>query len=186
MVGRHAATWWSLTTISITAYNKPIMWAKQTRGFTIFELMVVILVVGILAAVTLVLYNGSQDRARFGSYKNDIVRINEAITVYYGEKGVYPLGDGSSASGCITGTGNFMPNSGLSPSYINPMPNVPNYKGGVNYYAYCWSGNGADYKVLRLVSSGTVPSVEQDSSVTMDPNRGWRGWGFWSPGGSTL
>lgn len=162
------------------------MWAKQTRGFTIVELMIVIIVVGILASITIVAYNGSQQRARFASYKSDIVRLNEAITVYYGENGRYPYGNGSSTGSCVSGTSNFMPSSGLSPAYINPMPNVPSYNGGANYYAYCWSTNGTDYKVLRLVPSGTVPSVEQDSSVTMDPNRGWRGWGFWSPGGSAL
>jgi general secretion pathway protein G len=35
---------------------------KQT-GFTIVELLIVIVVIGILAAITLVAYNGLQDRA---------------------------------------------------------------------------------------------------------------------------
>ena len=162
------------------------MWAKQ-KGFTIVELTIVIIIIGLLATVTLVLYTGSRQRASFASYKSDIVRINEAITVYQSENGKYPLGDGTSASGCVSyspSNPNFI--SGLYPSYINPMPIPPNYNGGANYYAYCWNGSGAEYKVLRLVPSGTVPSVEQDSSITVDPNRGWRGWGFWSPGGSAL
>lgn len=165
------------------------MWAsKQTQsGFTIIELIVVVIVIGILASVSTVVYRGSQERARFASYKSDIVRINEAITLYNSENGRYPLGDGTSASGCTTGSGtSFMANSGLVPGYISRMPDVPNHNGGVNYYAYCWNGSGAEYKIVRLVSSGTVPSVEQSTDVTMDPNRGWRGWGFWSPGGSNL
>lgn len=39
------------------------MWAKQ-KGFTIVELLIVIVVIAILAAITIVAYNGIQDRAK--------------------------------------------------------------------------------------------------------------------------
>lgn len=162
------------------------MWASKrtNRGFTIIELLVVLVVLAILVIASTTWYRGSQERARFTSYRSDITRINEAIMLYNAETGRYPLGNGTGASGCVTGTGNFI--SGLQPNYISNMPEVPAYNGGANYYAYCWNGSGAEYKVLRLVPSGTVPSVEQSTDVTMDPTRGWRGWGFWSPGGSAL
>lgn len=159
--------------------------SKRTdKGFTIIEVLIVLVVLAILALASITWYRGSQDRARFTSYRNDIVRINEAITLYNAENGRYPLGDGTSSAGCVTGTGNFI--SGLQPGYISKMPDVPNYNAGANYYAYCWDDSGAEYKLLRLVPSGTVPAVEQSTDVAMDPSRGWRGWGFWSPGGSAL
>ncbi|MDN5275377.1 MAG: Fimbrial protein [Candidatus Saccharibacteria bacterium] len=44
------------------------MWAKQTsKGFTIVELLIVIVVIGILAAITIVAYNGIQNRAKAGA-----------------------------------------------------------------------------------------------------------------------
>lgn len=167
------------------------MWAskQKNRGFTIVELVIVIVVIGILAAITTITYRGTQDRARFGAYKSDLTRINEALTVYYSENGRYPDGDGAGSATCISGNGNFMPNAtpvALAPSYINPMPMIPNYT-GANYYAYCWNSTGSEYKLLRLVPSGSVPSIELNSSdITMDPVRTPRGWGFWSPGGSGL
>ena len=39
---------------------------KTKSGFTIVELLIVIVVIGILAAITIVAYNGIQSRARFG------------------------------------------------------------------------------------------------------------------------
>lgn len=157
---------------------------QKNRGFTIIEVLIVLVVLAILALVSTSWYRGSQERARFTSYRSDIVRINEAIMLYNSENGRYPLGNGTAASGCVSGTGNFI--TGLQPEYISKMPEVPNYNGGANYYAYCWNGNGAEYKIIRLVLNGTVPAVEQSSDVAVDPNRGWRGWGFWSPGGSAL
>jgi prepilin-type N-terminal cleavage/methylation domain-containing protein len=46
--------------------NQSLVGKKQT-GFTIVELLIVIVVIGILAAITIVAYNGIQDRARLSA-----------------------------------------------------------------------------------------------------------------------
>ena len=51
---------------------------KQT-GFTIVELLIVIVVIGILAAITIVAYNGVQDRANKAKISSDIRQITSAI-----------------------------------------------------------------------------------------------------------
>ena len=59
---------------------------RNHTGFTIVELLIVIVVIAILAAITIVAFNGIQDRARFGSYRSDITAINKmyaAGTVKY-------------------------------------------------------------------------------------------------------
>jgi len=38
--------------------------ARNSRGFTIVELLIVIVIIGILAGLVLVAYNGVQDRSR--------------------------------------------------------------------------------------------------------------------------
>jgi prepilin-type N-terminal cleavage/methylation domain-containing protein len=40
----------------------------NSSGFTIVELLIVIVVIGILAAISIVAYNGMQARARIGHY----------------------------------------------------------------------------------------------------------------------
>ena len=42
------------------------------RGFTIVELLIVIVVIGILAAITIVAYNGIQQRARTATVQVDM------------------------------------------------------------------------------------------------------------------
>ena len=51
---------------------------KQT-GFTIVELLIVIVVIGILAAITMVAYNNVQERARVSQANSELKDLNQAI-----------------------------------------------------------------------------------------------------------
>lgn len=160
------------------------MWVKRKQaGFTIVELLIVIVVIGILAAITIVAYNGIQDRARYAAYRSDIESMNKAISLYYIDNGTYPA-TGGCVTNIATGAGDFIP--GLVPKYLPKIPPVPNWSNGANYYAYCSSAGGVDYKVLRLVAAGSVPTVELSGNQNVDPVRGNRAWGYWSTGGSSL
>ncbi len=45
--------------------NKIVRMLKQEQGFTLMELMIVVVILGILAAVAVPVYNGLQDRAKY-------------------------------------------------------------------------------------------------------------------------
>jgi prepilin-type N-terminal cleavage/methylation domain-containing protein len=45
--------------------NKIVRMLKQEQGFTLMELMIVVVILGILAAVAVPVYNGVQDRAKY-------------------------------------------------------------------------------------------------------------------------
>lgn len=64
-------------------------------GFTIVELLIVIVVIGILAAITIVAYNGVQQRARDSERQSDVSAITKALELYYIDNGRYPAGSGS-------------------------------------------------------------------------------------------
>ena len=70
--------------------------STKQRGFTIVELLIVIVIIGILAAITIVAYNGIQDRARNTKIKSDLSEIQQAITAARLVKGsslydIYPV-----------------------------------------------------------------------------------------------
>ncbi len=53
-------------------------WAQKQKGFTIVELLIVIVIIGILAAVSLVAYNSAQQRARDSKRMTDLQAIVKA------------------------------------------------------------------------------------------------------------
>ena len=67
---------------------------KSRSGFTIVELLIVIVVIGILAAITIVAYNGIQNKANDSAVKSDLASIGKKFEIYKVENGVYPRGSG--------------------------------------------------------------------------------------------
>ena len=63
---------------------------KQYRGFTIVELLIVIVVIGILAAITIVAYNGMQWRAKNSSIEQSVLTYKKALDAYVVTNGQYP------------------------------------------------------------------------------------------------
>ena len=58
------------------------MWAKnKNTGFTIVELLIVVVVIAILAAITIVSYNGIQTRAKTAQANTELRQLEKAILV---------------------------------------------------------------------------------------------------------
>jgi general secretion pathway protein G len=62
---------------------------KQT-GFTIVELLIVIVVIGILAAIVITTFTGVQKKGRDADRKSDINSIYSQVEVYFAENSRYP------------------------------------------------------------------------------------------------
>ncbi len=65
--------------------------SKSARGFTIVELLIVIVVIAILAAISIVAYNGIQSRAKVNQQTAAIAQYVKAIQVYIADKGSLPV-----------------------------------------------------------------------------------------------
>jgi len=111
---------------------------KTTSGFTIVELLIVIVVIGILAAITIVAYNGIQQRARDTQRASDIASILKALETYKTvNDGLYPVATSTSGSGSYEisteTSGTFM--EYLTPAYFSKTPVDP-INDASHYYRY--------------------------------------------------
>lgn len=65
---------------------------KRQSGFTIIELLIVIVVIGILAALVLNAFGNIQERARDTERRSDINGLHAQLELYYQDNGSYPTG----------------------------------------------------------------------------------------------
>jgi general secretion pathway protein G len=62
----------------------------RAEGFTLVELLVVISLISILAAMAMVNYRNGVVRSQESVLKTDLFRMRDAIDQYYADKGKYP------------------------------------------------------------------------------------------------
>jgi general secretion pathway protein G len=61
-----------------------------SSGFTLLELLVVMTIVGILAAIAVPALRDSPQRAREAALREDLFTLRSTIDQYHGDKGAYP------------------------------------------------------------------------------------------------
>ncbi|MDP3630641.1 MAG: prepilin-type N-terminal cleavage/methylation domain-containing protein [Actinomycetota bacterium] len=71
----------------------------QSQGFTIVELLVVIVVIGILAAITIVSYTGINRQATIASLQSDLSSASRQLKMFKVDNGVYPA---TISADCVT------------------------------------------------------------------------------------
>ena len=111
---------------------------KQQHGFTIVELLIVVVVIAILAAITIVAYNGIQSRSRLAALQSGLVQAAKKLEV---EKNSSDI--------------NNYPSSLASAGISTPANITYNYQFGST--TYCLSGTSAGV-IFRVTDTNLNPT----------------------------
>lgn len=98
---------------------------KKQAGFTLIEVMVVVVILGILAAVIVPKIMSRPEQARIVKAKEDIASIQSALDLYKLDNGVYPTTDQGLQALVTKPTSDPIPRNWKSDGYLQKLPVDP-------------------------------------------------------------
>lgn len=167
---------------------------KNINGFTVVELLVVIVVIGILAGITIISYSQIRINALSSQRASDMEKITKALEMYRVKNGAYPPVTPSTECPGATGgweTSHTCPDSFMTAlrPYLGTKTMVDPKNSAANHYAYfryAAGANGCDtargaYYVLKIVGPAKDPLISTSLGWKC-PSRDWSAEGRWVGG----
>lgn len=98
---------------------------NKQQGFTLLEIMVVIVILGVLAAMVVPNLMGNKDKADIQKVKSDIIALENALDMYKLDNSVYPSTDQGLEALVSEPSGSPAPRNYRDGGYIKRLPQDP-------------------------------------------------------------
>lgn len=144
---------------------------RQSVGFTIVELLIVIVVIAVLAAITIVAYNGIQSRAKASEASTALAQAKKKLELYKVDNGSYPTSGNLASAGVNDGDVTFQYTSNGTTFCITGTVDTVSYKASesTSPSAGGCAGHGVG-GVAAITNVSINPSAESSLTNYAGPN----------------
>jgi general secretion pathway protein G len=104
---------------------KKLFYKTHQTGFTLVEVMVVVVILGILAAIIVPKIMSRPEQARMVKAKQDVLAIQSALDLYKLDNGIYPTTDQGLEALVTKPSSNPSPQNWKSDGYLQQLPKDP-------------------------------------------------------------
>ena len=132
------------------------------KGFTLIELMVVIVILGLLATFIVPKIMSRPDQARVVKVKNDIRAIETALKLYKLDSGFYPTTEQGLEALVKKPATPPIPQNYRPEGYLDKVPKDP---WGHPYIYRCPGDNGRPYEIISYGVDGKPGGTEYDADI---------------------
>jgi type IV pilus assembly protein PilE len=123
---------------------------SDSKGFTLIELLIVIIIIGILAAIAFVAYSGTQNKAHLAAAQSTLAEVKSKLAEYNADNGNYPATQAALDTWLASSAGGN--NTNLSQTFVTTK--------GYTYTANAGSSSGSG------TGSGTSGGGTCDNTTT--------------------
>jgi general secretion pathway protein G len=134
---------------------------RRKAGFTLVELMVVIVIIGLLATVVMINVLPSQDRAMTEKARADIATLEQAVEMYRLENLTFPREEDGLAALSSPPASLTQPERYREGGYVRRLPDDP----WGNPYQYAAPGRSGPYDVYSLGADGRPGGEGNDADI---------------------
>ena len=126
---------------------------KLRKGFTLIELLIVVVIIGILAAIAIPKFANTKEKAYLASMKSDLRNVATAQEGYFADYQVYTSGTATNVGGSTSSLAGFVPSAAVSVTAAAT--------GGTGWSATAWhSGTTKTCAIFIGVSAVTPAAVD--------------------------
>lgn len=123
---------------------------NNQKGFTLLEIMVVIVILGVLASMVVPNLMGNKDKADIQKVKSDVIALENALDMYKLDSSIYPNTDQGLEALVSKPSGSPEPRNYREDGYIKRLPQDP----WGNYYILNSPGEHGKIDVLSVGMDG--------------------------------
>lgn len=133
----------------------------NNRGFTLIEILVVVVILGILAAIVVPKFLDKPDEARITKVATDIKGIEQALGMFKLDSGFYPTTEQGLAALVSKSTIGRIPAKYPDGGYLKKVPTDP----WGSPYVYLAPGTHGDFDIISLGADAEVGGEGKNADI---------------------